>query len=103
MTSKERDERRAELLSAFRESSMTQKAFCREHGLPLSTLQYWLNRERKRSRTIGETQLVPVGPIESAVAPPVLRVVTDSGVSIEIERPVRESELVTVLRAIAAS
>jgi hypothetical protein len=35
------------LLARFRRSGQSQKRFCQENDLPLSTLQYWLSQERQ--------------------------------------------------------
>jgi transposase-like protein len=37
---------RERLLARFRRSGQSQKRFCCENGLPISTLQYWLSQER---------------------------------------------------------
>lgn len=42
---------------AWRESGLTQRAYCETHGLKLSTLGYWSRRERG---TVGGVKLVPV-------------------------------------------
>ncbi len=42
-----RREERLELLRRFHQSRMTRKAFAEKHGVVLSTLDYWLTRERR--------------------------------------------------------
>jgi len=51
MTRIEREQHRREVVRTFRESGLTQKAFCEQRGLPLSTLRYWINRERPVTRS----------------------------------------------------
>ena len=103
MTKTERDVRREAVLQEFRDSGMTQKAFCTDHGLPISTLQYWLGRERNRSIIPNGTELVPVATVSTTSPERLLRVIVGDGVSIEAERPVSEAELAAILRAIGAS
>ena len=47
MSNEERVEYRRQVVAEYQASGMTQKAFCREHGVALSTLGYWLKRERE--------------------------------------------------------
>jgi hypothetical protein len=47
MNTEERNARRATLLKDFLEGRLAQRAFCERQGLPISTLQYWLGRERR--------------------------------------------------------
>lgn len=103
MTKNERGQHREAILRDFQDSGMTQKVFCRDRGLPISTLQYWLNRERKRSRATRGTELVPIGTVEAMSSGMLLRIFVRDGVSIEVERPVGESELAMILKAVAAS
>jgi hypothetical protein len=103
MTQPERDQRREAVLQEFRDSGMTQKAFCKDRELPISTLQYWLGRERKRSISSNGTELVPIATVSTTSPGRLLRVIVGDGVSIEVERPVGEAELATILRAIGSS
>jgi hypothetical protein len=103
MTKDERTEKRAAILQDFHGSGLTQKAYCEASGIALSTLQYWLGRERKKSWAQSATDVVPVGTVQSATGNRMLRVVATGGVLIEIERPVSESELAMILKAISTS
>ena len=40
------DDTRRQLLARYHRSALTQRAFCEEVGLPLSTLQWWLAQAR---------------------------------------------------------
>jgi transposase-like protein len=53
-------EEREHLLALFARSGQTQKRFCRENDLPLSTLTYWRRRARQSARTPLEGVLVEV-------------------------------------------
>jgi transposase-like protein len=41
-------EERQEWLARYRQSGLSQREFCERHPLPLSTLTYWLRRERRQ-------------------------------------------------------
>lgn len=101
MTTSERNARRAELLKDFHESGLTQKSFCESHNLPISTLQYWLGRERKKTWAHRPAEIVSVGAVETPQNPRRLRVMSPTGVAIEVERPVSEAELTAIIRALA--
>ena len=102
MTKEERTEKREAILQQFHKSGLTQKAFCETRGVALSTLQYWLGRERKKSRVQSSPDLVPVGTVDTVASKGMLRVFASGGVAIEVQRPVSESELAIILKAISA-
>ena len=48
-------------LEAWRESGLTQRAYCRRHELPEGDLSHWKHRLRKEQRRLSaKTQLVPI-------------------------------------------
>jgi transposase len=100
MNTEERNARRATLLKDFHESGLTQKAFCERHGLPISTLQYWLGRERKKTWARRPSDIVSVGTVDTVSGRQMLRVTSGIGVVIEVERPVSEAELAAIIRAL---
>jgi lambda repressor-like predicted transcriptional regulator len=63
-------EERARLLARFERSGQTQAHFCRENGLSLSTLQYWLRQDHGRVPAIVEGGFVQVSPPVAAVCMP---------------------------------
>lgn len=63
-------EERARLLARFERSGQTQACFCRENGLSLSTLQYWLRQAQGRAPTIVESGFVQVPAPVAAVCMP---------------------------------
>jgi lambda repressor-like predicted transcriptional regulator len=63
-------EERARLLARYKRSGQTQQRFCRENGLSLSTLQYWLHQHSGRSPAIVENGFVQVPPPVAAVCMP---------------------------------
>jgi len=50
-------EEREERLGSYRSSGLTQKQWCEKSGVKLSTLTYWLKREREQAKGYS---LVPV-------------------------------------------
>jgi lambda repressor-like predicted transcriptional regulator len=103
MTRDKRTAQRAAILKEFHDSGLTQAAFCKQRGIALSTLRYWLGRERKKSWAQRPMNMVAIGSVPTRNGSGMLRVVASGGITIEIERPVSESELVTILKAIVAS
>jgi hypothetical protein len=67
-----RSESPDETLARYRASGLTQRAFCEQVGLPLSTLQWWLLRARRRAvarRPVTVTELaLPIAPLPRAPA-----------------------------------
>ena len=53
-------EDRAKFLAAYRTSGMSQSRFARTQGLSLSTLRYWLSRERYQGKGRASSTFVPV-------------------------------------------
>jgi len=63
-------EERERLLAEFARTGHSQKRFCRENHLPLSTLTYWLHQERRRGSRPLERQLVQVPQVVASVCTP---------------------------------
>ena len=55
-----RPERRRGVLAQYHASGLTQTEFAKREGVALSTLTYWLRRERLEQKLKGETALVAV-------------------------------------------
>ena len=54
------DDRRRQIVARFARSGLTQRAFCEQAGLPVSTLQWWLvkaRREAGRDRPVALTDV----------------------------------------------
>lgn len=49
-----------EIIQQFLSSDTTQKRFCHENGIPLSTLQYWLKRHRCQQSKTDRPVFLPV-------------------------------------------
>jgi len=100
------EERRARwdrICLEFRESGMTQVAFCEERGIAPSSLAYWLNPARgisaghqKRKKQC--TDLVPVATISMGTQS-VLRLRIGDDLVAELDLPIDEEVIRQVLRA----
>ena len=56
-------------VEAWRESGLTQRAYCREHELPEVQLSHWKHRlQEGRRRRDSKSQLIPVRVIEGSAA-----------------------------------
>ncbi len=62
---KRREEVRG-ILAQFRQSGLTQRRFAKQEGVTLSSLVYWLKRERLEQEISGGTALVAVAESEPA-------------------------------------
>jgi hypothetical protein len=72
-------------LARYERSGLSQKAFCARHGLALSTLTYWLRRDRNRTAEQSASFLeVPQSAVAAVPSPMAL-----AGVLIELPSGVR--------------
>ena len=56
-------------VEGWRESGLTQRAYCRRHELPEGHLPHWKHRlEKAHRRRSTETRLVPIGVMEESVS-----------------------------------
>jgi len=105
MTRKEQDAYRRRIVHEYRESGMTHKAFCEEHGVALSSLDLWKRRYPDDSNAVGNAPLsvVSLRTVARARTGRTLRVSSAIGVSAELDLPASENEIAAVVRAIASS
>ena len=102
-TVEQRRTRWEQICREFRESGMTRVAFCKERGIALSSLGYWLNPARGTSAGHQKTRkqctdLVPVGTI-SMSPQSVLRLRLGDDLVAELDLPSDEAVIRQVLRA----
>lgn len=104
MTKTERDEYRRETVQRYRESGMTRKAFCEANGVALSTLDLWIRRFRNEAPIESDSgsTLVAVGPTIERGNARRLRINVGSGIVAELDLPVSEDDVTTILRAVKA-
>lgn len=60
---------RQSLIAQLKTSGLSQKEFAEREGVPLSTLTYWMRRERLEAKLSGNTELVAVSDGSSQPAP----------------------------------
>ncbi len=98
------DAARRALVARYQRSDLTQRAFCAEAGLPVSTLQWWLvksRREAARATPVTFAEIPhpdagrpdPVGPRWAA------EILTRTGVIVRVREPLARADLVALLRA----
>lgn len=103
MSNEKRIEYRQQVLAAYRASGMTQKVFCREHDISLSTLGYWLRREREGEN--GTSAMVQIHPAKENTAGNrggVLRIRIPQQLELEVDLPVSREQLAEILQAAAS-
>jgi len=96
-----RSESSDDTLARYRASGLTQRAFCEQIGLPLSTLQWWLVRARRRALTARPLTFTEIPlPIAPPPMPPAwaVEIVTAAGVTVRLPEPLPPAAVRTVLR-----
>ena len=88
------------ILSTFSKSGMTQQAFADLEGIPLSTLTYWLRREREQPPSMCCSTKTPfvevrVSDLETPSAP--IRIELSSGLTLVISEGFSEVTLQRLL------
>ena len=84
------------LVEHYLQGHQTQKAFCREHGISTSMLNYWLAKYRKEAapKPGPFIEILPGAPQEQAL----LEVVYSHGVRLRLFAPVAPSYLAPLLQ-----
>ena len=90
----------AGICAEYRDSGLTQKAFCESRGIAKSTLGYWLRKERRVSECAVGLVRVRVPPVGEGSGRILIRV--GNTVTIEIERPIRVEELRLIMETAAS-
>ena len=94
---KTREHRRKEVCRRFRASGLTRKAFCEKNSIALSTLDYWLQKERGKSRSSNSSEMVRIGTSDLSRR---VRIRVKHDIVIELDLPVSEQEMRTILRSV---
>jgi transposase-like protein len=96
---------RREIVAQYQRSDLTQRAFCAQAGLPISTLQWWLvqaRREAARSAPAAftEVQMPAAAPRDPDVGASAwaVELVTPRGVTLRLREPVAPAVLRDLLR-----
>lgn len=97
---KAREHRRQEVCRQFRSSGLTRKAFCEKNSFGLSTLGFWLQKDRTRTRVSNGPRMISVGSIQGSELHRSLRIRINNDIIIELDLPATELELRTVLQSV---
>ena len=98
------DPTRRELVARYQRSNLTQRAFCEQAGIPISTLQWWLVQARREAVPATPVTLTEVSLPESARpdrgvgAAWAVEIVTDTGLTLRLREPLAPATLRLVLR-----
>lgn len=86
----------------FQHSGLTQRAFCEQAGIPVSTLQWWLAKTRREAvPPVSFTEvLVPAlaRPARDEGAGWAVEIVTRTGVTVRLREPLRPVAVRALLR-----
>jgi len=97
----QREDRWRKICQEFRDSGMTQKAFCESHGLALSTLGYWLKRLSVPASNPQSSAFVAMGTVELSPRA-VLRIRLGGAAVAELDLPADETVVRDVMKAAAS-
>ncbi len=92
------------MVARYHRSDLTQRAFCKQAGIPVSTLQWWLVKTRREAApdtpvTFAEVPLPDVArPDRGVGAAWAVEVMTRTGVTLRLREPLARADLVALLR-----
>lgn len=98
------DGTRRQVVTRFERSGLTQRAFCEQAGLPVSTLQWWLVKTRREAArrtpvTFAEVTLPEVARSDRGVGPAwAMEIMTRTGVTLRLRDPLPPAALRVLLR-----
>jgi hypothetical protein len=97
-------QQREEILQAYGESRLTQKAFAAQVGISVSTLHAWRRKAASgRSPATGSAKFIPVPNLLSALpAPAGYHLHWPGGLSLEVRAGFHPEELASLLRLLPA-
>ena len=94
------DDTRRRLLARYHRSDLTQRAFCEQAGLPLSTLQWWLVQARRAAtrppRAVAFAEIVAPACAEVARHPQAawaVEIATARGLTVRLRSPLAPTAL----------
>jgi len=86
-----RSEEMFPLIESYESRSVTQTAFCAEHGLSQAVLNYWLAKYRREAES--SNAFLEIRPVETAPEHPLLEVCYPTGVRLRIFSPLKAAYL----------
>jgi transposase-like protein len=96
---------RRQLVARYHRSDLTQRAFCEQAGIPLSTLQWWLARARRGparpTRAVAFAEIVAPACAEVARGPQpawAVEITTARGLTVRLRAPLAPRGLDRLLR-----
>jgi len=99
------DDTRRQLLARYHRSDLTQRAFCEQAGIPLSTLQWWLVQARRAaarpSRAVAFAEIVAPACVESRVDTQpawAVEIATTRGLTVRLRSSLAPTVLARLLR-----
>lgn len=98
------DSTRRQIVTRYERSDLTQRAFCEQAGIPLSTLQWWLVKARREAArhtpvTFTEVTLPEVVRPDRGVGPAwAVEIVTRTGVTLRLRDSLPPAALRLLLR-----
>lgn len=92
------------MVDRYRRSGVTQREFCQQVGIPVSTLNWWLTKARRQGAAPTPMAFTEVR-LPASLVPPIpptqtwaLEIVTRAGVTIRYRDTLSVSDLVPLLR-----
>ena len=101
MNKKDRETRCREICRQFQSSGMTRKQFCEKQHIALSTLGFWLSKDRDQLHQFNPQPMVAVGSVETGAFRTMLRIRVSDTVMLELDLPAAERDIQTVIRAVS--
>jgi transposase-like protein len=98
------DDARRQIVARYERSDLTQRAYCEQAGIPLSTLQWWLVKARREAArdtpvTFTEITLPEVARPDRGVGPAwAVEIITRTGVTLRLREPLLPAALRLLLR-----
>jgi transposase-like protein len=99
------DDTRHQLLARYHRSDLTQRAFCEQAGIPVSTLQWWLVQARRAAarptRAVAFAEIVAPAYVESGVDTRLawaVEIATTRGLTVRLRSPLAPTVLARLLR-----
>ncbi len=93
-----------QIVDRYRRSDLTQREFCQQAGIPLSTLNWWLTKARRQADAPTRMAFTEVR-LPASLVPPIpptqtwaLEIVTRDGVTIRCRDPLSVPDLAQLLR-----
>lgn len=95
---------RRAIVARYQRSDLTQRAFCEQAGIPLSTLQRWLVKTRREAAydspvMFAEVPHPDITEPERVGAACAVEILTRTGVILRLREPLARADLVALLRA----